>query len=218
MAINGVTFGTQHSLDDLNLILSKIDIPPAKPKTSYIDIPGGNGSIDLTEANGEIVYEDRTLSFTFTVHPDESATFDEVRSDISNQLNGQNCKITLDKDDDYYFYGRVTVDDYRTNKKVNEIAVKARVQPYKYKQNPTMVKFALSAQAKTVNISNSRKSVSPTVTVSEGGSASVEYEGNTFTFTAGTQRNADLRFTAGNNRVKISGSGTITFIYQEGSL
>ena len=174
MAINGVTFGTQHSLDDLNLILSKIDIPPAKPKTSYIDIPGGNGSIDLTEANGEIVYEDRTLSFTFTVHPDESATFDEVRSDISNQLNGQNCKITLDKDDDYYFYGRVTVDDYRTNKKVNEIAVKARVQPYKYKQNPTMVKFALSAQAKTVNISNSRKSVSPTVTVSEGGSASVE--------------------------------------------
>lgn len=218
MAINGVTFGTQHSLDDLNLILSKIDIPPAKPKTSYIDIPGGNGSIDLTEANGEIVYEDRTLSFTFIVHPDESATFDEVRSDISNQLNGQNCKITLDKDDDYYFYGRVTVDDYRTNKKVNEIAVKARVQPYKYKQNPTMVKFALSAQAKTVNISNSRKSVSPTVTVSEGGSASVEYEGNTFTFTAGTQRNADLRFTAGNNPVKISGSGTITFIYQEGSL
>ena len=218
MAINGVTFGTQHSLDDLNLILSKVDIPPAKPKTSYIDIPGGNGSIDLTEANGEIVYEDRTLSFTFTVHPDESATFDEVRSDISNQLNGQNCKITLDKDDDYYFYGRVTVDDYRTNKKVNEITVKARVQPYKYKQHPTMVKFALSAQAKTVNISNSRKSVSPTVTVSEGGSASVEYEGNTFTFTAGTQRNADLRFTAGNNRVKISGSGTITFIYQEGSL
>ena len=218
MAINGVTFGTQHSLDDLNLILSKVDIPPAKPKTSYIDIPGGNGSIDLTEAGGEIVYEDRTLSFTFTVHPDESATFDEVRSDISNQLNGQNCKITLDKDDDYYFYGRVTVDDYRTNKKVNEITVKARVQPYKYKQNPTMVKFALSAQAKTVNISNSRKSVSPTVTVSEGGSASVEYEGNTFTFTAGTQRNADLRFTAGNNRVKISGSGTITFIYQEGSL
>ena len=218
MAINGVTFGTQHSLDDLNLILSKVDIPPAKPKTRYIDIPGGNGSIDLTEANGEIVYEDRTLSFTFTVHPDESATFDEVRSDISNQLNGQNCKITLDKDDDYYFYGRVTVDDYRTNKKVNEITVKARVQPYKYKQNPTMVKFALSAQAKTVNISNSRKSVSPTVTVSEGGSASVEYEGNTFTFTAGTQRNADLRFTAGNNRVKISGSGTITFIYQEGSL
>ena len=69
MIETGILFGNIHSFYDLNLILSAVDIEPAKPKTTYVDVPGGDGSLDLTEALGEVKYYDRTHKFTLTMNP-----------------------------------------------------------------------------------------------------------------------------------------------------
>lgn len=220
MIETGIYFDNIHSYYDLNLVLSKVDIPPAKPKTSYVDIPGGNGSIDLTEAHGEVKYSDRECKFTFTMNPADDlseAAFEEKKTEVSNALAGRAFKITLDKDDDFYYQGRCTVDSYASNKKIRQIVVSAKVQPYKYKQNVTVLKFALSIAPKTVNIMNSRKSVIPTIECSDD-NTEIIFENETFILNAGTHKILDIQFTEGVNQVTISGSGTVTFRYQEGVL
>ena len=57
--MNGIKFDDIHSFYDLNLVLSQVDIPPATAKTSFVDIPGADGSVDMTEALGSVKYKDR---------------------------------------------------------------------------------------------------------------------------------------------------------------
>lgn len=132
---NGIRFGEIHSHEDLNLILSKADLPPAAVKTVFVDNPGGDGSWDLTEANGKVNYKDRTAKFTFSVLPEDD--FETKKTEVSNLLNGRRFKITLDKDPDYYWDGRCSVDSYSSNKKMRQIVVGATVAPYKLKQEKT---------------------------------------------------------------------------------
>ena len=145
--MKGVNFGNVHSYRNLNLILSEVYIPPATPKTTYIDVPGADGSIDQTEALGEVKYNDRDCEFLFSVLPTDD--FEEKKTEVSNLLNGQVFKITLDKDPDYYYQGRCTVDKYQADKMLRQITVKAKVHPYKFKQAPTAVAWTI---AKTKNL------------------------------------------------------------------
>jgi len=64
-----ISFNGVHSWNDLYLIpLERPVIPPPEVKTNLVDIPGGNGSIDLTNAlTGEPCYKDRTGSIEFMV-------------------------------------------------------------------------------------------------------------------------------------------------------
>ncbi len=114
MIEKGVYFGNIHTFFDLDLILSKVIVSPAVPKTVYIDIPGADGSLDLTEANGEVKYSDRDIKFTLTMNPasdlSESA-WEAKKTEVSNALNGKACRITLDKDPGYYWEGRCKVDE-----------------------------------------------------------------------------------------------------------
>ena len=139
----GVLFDNIHSFHDLNLIFAGAEIPPATPKENYIDVPGADSSLDLTEALGEVKYNDRSgCKFTFTMNPDgdlSDEAFEAKKTEISNLLNGTVRKITLDKDPDYYYLGRCTVNGYAQNKKIKQFVISAKVKPYKYKQNETEV-------------------------------------------------------------------------------
>ena len=103
MIETGVSFGDIHSFYDLNLILSLPDISPAIPKTNFVDLAGADGSLDLSEAHGEVKYQDRTHKFTFTMNPADDlseAAWEAKKTEVSNRLNGRACRITLDKDPD----------------------------------------------------------------------------------------------------------------------
>lgn len=125
-----------NSFNDLNLILSEVNIPPASPKTYFVDNPGGEGSIDLTETLGEVRFKDRTCSFVFHVLPEDD--FEEKKTQVSNLLNGKRCKIRLDKDPGYYWDARCTIDEYHCNRMIRKIVVGAVVAPYKLKSDKTM--------------------------------------------------------------------------------
>lgn len=217
MISNGISFDDIHSYYDLNLILSETKIPPATPKTTYIDVPGADGSIDLTESHGEVRYSDRECTFKFTVHPLDISAWEDKQTEVSNLLNGKVFKITLDKDDEFYYQGRCTVKEYTSNKNIKQITVAAKVKPYKYKQNLTIVTAALSSTPKTLNILNGRKSVSPTIECSSNNTV-ISFGDATFNLNAGTHKILDIRFVEGNNQVTVSGSGTVAFRYQEADL
>lgn len=217
MIETGIYFDETHSYYDLNLILSKSEIPPAKPKTSYVDIPGADGSLDLTESNGEVRFSDRECTFTFTVNPFEESTWEEKKTEISNLLNGKKVKITLDKDDEFYYFGRCTVDDYASDKRINKIVIVARVNPYKFKKNVTILNVEISETPKIINIMNSRKTVSPSITCTNDNTV-VVFGGATYNMGKGTHKFLDIQFAEGNNTVTVSGEGAVTFEFQEGEL
>lgn len=221
MIETGVLFGNIHSFYDLNLILSSVYIAPAMPKTSYVDIPGADGSIDTTEVHGEVKYYDRVHNFTFTMNPagdlSESA-WEAKKTEVSNLLNGRAFnKIATDKDPDYFWQGRCVVDDYKSNKRVRQFVISATVRPYKLKQSETVVSFALDGTEKTVTIRNGRKSVCPVIECTDD-NTHITFGNTEFAVNAGSHKFPDIMLVYGDNELKLSGSGTVTFRFQEGDL
>lgn len=213
----GISFDDIHSFYDLNLILSYVETPPAQAKTHYIDIPGADGAIDATDVHGETRYYDREIKFTFSMRPDDILTWEEKKTQISNILNGRKfAKITLDKDKDYYFTGRVTVDEVARNKKLRQIVVKATVNPWKYKQAETVYTKPLSATAAQITLCNSRKPICPLITCT--GETKITFDGLTYTLGAGSYKVLDIRLYEGENALTVSGSGVVTFRYNEADL
>lgn len=220
MIETGVLFNEIHSYRDLNLVLSNVDVSPATPKTVYVDIPGADGSLDLSEALGEVKFSDRTLKFTFTMPPggdlSESA-WEAKKTQVSNRLNGLACQITLDKDPGYYWQGRATVDEYLSTKRLRQFVISAVVRPYKLKQEVTVVSTAISSDGTTVTLKNSRRPVCPTVSCTND-NTKVVFGGATYVFGQGEHKNLGVRLVEGDNKVTVSGTGTVTFTYQEADL
>lgn len=218
MIETGILFDDIHSFHDLNLVLSGCDIPPATPKTNYVDIPGADGSVDLTEAHGEVRFNDRDCKITFTMKPDDVMTWEEKKTEISNLLNGKKAKITLDKDADFFYTGRCTVNSYLSSKKLRQIVVTARVSPYKLKHDETVLTYQLSDTPQTIIIQNSRKTVSPYIETSDRGTKVIFGDRTFGLIVAGTHRVLDILLVEGENQLTIFGKGTITFRFREGVL
>ena len=211
--MNGISFDDFHSYYDLNLVLSKVSIPPAKPKTNFVNIPGGDGSVDLTEALGEVKFNDRDCEFTFTVFPYDD--FEEKKREISSILNGKRFKIIVDKDPDYYWLGRCSVDKYKSGGLRLEIVVKAKVSPYKLKHELTKVIFP-AGESVVRTLENARKRAIPTIT--NTAEASIIFGDFTTTLEAGTHKIPDIELVEGENVVHVTSSAEVLFVWQEGDL
>lgn len=212
--MNGVWFDDVHSYNDLNLVLSQVNIPPAPAKTNYVDIPGSDGSVDLTEALGEVKYGDREdCSFVFTVFPYDD--FEVKKQQVNNLLNGQRCKITVDKDPEYYWIGRCAVSEYESDRNLHKITVTAIVAPYKLKHSPTVVSVPAGIRVQ-VNIVNGRKTTVPTITCTAA--TTIVRGDDTFSFNAGTHKDLELALKEGTTSLIITSTAAVTITYQEGDL
>lgn len=213
--MKGISFDDIHSFYDLNLVLSKVDIPPAVPKITLVDIPGGDGSVDLTEAFGEVKFKDRECTFTFTVFPYDD--FEEKKREINGLLNGKRCKITLDKDPDYYWEGRLSINEYASNKNLHQIVVGATVAPYKVKQEVTKVFVPGSSIGVRAVLYNGRKPVCPVITALQNDIIHNDHFNHQFT-ESGDFIIPELKLGFGETEVWIQSTNGVTFTYQERDL
>lgn len=211
--MKGIYFDDIHSFNDLGLILSAVDIPPATPKTNYVDVPCADGSIDLTEAVGEVRFEDRECSFAFTVMPNDP--IEPKKRAVNALLNGKRCKIVLDKDPDYYWEGRCRIDSYAAYKNVHEIAVKATVAPYRMKRDLTEITVSAGNNVE-IALTNARKTVIPTITCTA--ETQITVGENTFTLSSGTYQHTGLILTEGTTVVTVTSAEDVKFSYREGDL
>lgn len=209
--MKGVKFNEIHSFEDLNLVLAPFQMPPAEPKTNFVDVPGADGSLDMTESLGEVKYKDRTGSMTFSVLPQDD--FEVKKTQVSNLLNGLQCKITLDKDPEFYYLGRLSVKDYTANKMLRQITIDFRVQPYKFKRDVTEV---VVEGSKSIVLINNRKSVVPTITTTAN--TTITFGDATLEMNAGTHKFLDIYLKQGENPITIESDGVVTITYQEGAL
>lgn len=214
--LNGVTFGSYHSYDDLGLILTQKTIDPPPAKTATINVPGADGELDYTEYFGKITYQNRTLSFDFSLI-DSPNEFLQTYSRVLNLLNGRKMKIVLDDDPDFYYIGRVSVNEWESGERVGRIVIDVDAQPYKLKTAHTIVSQIVSGE-KQINCLNLRMETIPTIVLSA--EATVKFGDYSVTF-SGSRTDEEIIFEEGQNLLTVtpsSGSVTVTIDYQEGQL
>lgn len=213
--MKGVKFGSLHSFYEWGLILSEKEIKAPQPKTKAVDVEGADGELDYTEAFGDVKYQNRQLSFKFSKANIVPDGFLALFSVVQNALHGKKMQVILDDDPANYYFGRVTINEWKSNKRVGEIVVEVDAEPYKLKVAETVITQAVTDSAEIV-LTNSRKPVVPTITTTAA--MNITFGSFTAAVQAGTFRLPELQLAEGQNTVTVTGTGSITFRYREGSL
>lgn len=216
--MKGVTFGDLHSYRDLRLLLQpgkEIGSPEVKEKKVSVD--GADGELDYTDFFGEAKYGNVPLKFPFaTIVP--KSEFLTHFSFVKNALHGKKTRIILDDDPSSFYVGRVSVGKFTNEKNIGIITIECDCEPYKYKLARTIVRRAVNG-AETVILTNTRKRAVPEVWIETEGTMNIRYKDNLiWDLGPGSYTLPELELMEGDNAVSVTGTGTIAFEWQEGSL
>ena len=136
----------KNTWDDWHILAeSRPVFAPPEPKTNYIDVPGGNGSLDLSEALTRYpTYNNRTGTFKFKVMNDyevgnrivlesnDRNRWAQRYSEIMEYLHGKCLYAVLDDDPTWFYQGRFTVDSWESNDTWSVITIGYNVNPFKW--------------------------------------------------------------------------------------
>ena len=203
--------------NDFGLLLSPFELEIPEVQTNYIDLIGRDGSIDLTEVLGQVNYNNRELSLTFTVCSGIKNTL-EIYTELANFLHGQRTKIVLPSFEDYYLIGRCKIGNLNRTKKTNQITITANCEPYKYKQELTEITEEIGELPYKITINNLKMPTIPTITTTNN--VLMNFENADYSWSEGEHLNTSIVLKEGENifTFKEGSSGTVTFSYQEGTL
>ena len=212
--MKGISFDDFHSFRDFHLILKPKEMASPAVKVRKIEIEGVDSSLDYTDFFGEAKFEDFIQKFDFSTTVPQSE-FLSLYSTVKNALHGKKMRIVLDDDPHFYYLGRVSVLPFTTDKGIGLVSVECDCEPYKMKKNKTVVSATVVNSA-TVQLTNSRKRTVPEVKTSAA--MTIKFGGLSWSVGAGSFTLPELELVEGVNTVTVTGNGTITFTYQEGSL
>ena len=196
LIVNGIDLTERYGL----ILVDGYTLKPPEPKTYTVDIPGGNGVIDLTDAlSGDTVYKNRSQEFDlYAINVDN---FEKLKSDVSNLLHGKSFDYKITMDPDYTYHGRFMVSSYThstySNGKVGVIKVKIDADPYKYKKQQVIRVDAVGG--KIVYCMSGRMRVRPSIET--GGFLRVIFDGKKYELPQGTWDVNDILFEYGTNEI-----------------
>lgn len=215
--MKGIRFGEYHSYNDLRLILSSKEIGSPAVKENYIDLPGTDGAIDQTDFFGEPKYDNVTHKFEFSSMIPYGEFLSQY-STIKNAIHGRKLRIILDDDPLFFWMGRCRVSPFTTSRLIGAVTVECECEPYKYRLEKTAVTRTING-AETITLTNARKRAVPEVTIATESTMHLVFQGvNVWDLGSGVFTLPELELTEGENPVEVSGTGTITFTWQEGML
>lgn len=216
--MNQIKFRNKLSHDNWGIILNEFTIGEAKVKSAFVDIPFGDGALDLTESlTGKVTYGNRDCEFIFTF-PQPRSGWETIKRDIMQTIHGKKLNITTPDAPDCYLIARCSA-SFEIKDRLGVLKVKAITEPYFYKNAPTQKTTVIPAGGSiVVNFTNASKSVIPTFTVNA--TTTITFKGTPHVVNAGTHKLTDIIFTYGANSVTFAGTSTKTIIttYQEGVL
>ena len=134
---------------------------------------------------------------------------------IKNALHGQKLRIILDDDPGFYYVGRCYVSPYTNEKGIASVDVECECEPYKYKLTKTVVTRTVSGAA-DITLTNGKKRAVPEITATAA--MTFVFGDGSWAKAAGTFVIPELELMEGSNRVTVTGTGTVTFTWQEGDL
>lgn len=231
----GARIGGKHTYRDWGLgwVGVTIDFPEAK--IYLVDLPGGNGCIDLTTSltGGDVKYKDRNISLEFNLRDEDFIYWADITTSIADYLHGQRLKIILDIDTTFYYYGRLMLDTEKTDKAESKIVLSGTVDSYKYELYSSLERWrwndlsfvnGIIREYKElvvngsleINIPGRRMPVIPVIECSAA--MMVKYKGNTFSLPEGKSRVFDINTHEGDNVLTFTGNGTVSIDYRGGVL
>lgn len=213
--MKGVKFDNFHSYNDWGLILQKQEIGAPEPKTIQIEIEGGDGVLDLTDFFGEVKYKNRSLSFTFSRPGITQKDYFALFSVVQGAVHGKKMKVILDDDPSCFYYGRVEINKWKSNKTIGEIVIEVDAEPFKQEIGVSSFTQNVKGNA-TLSIYNTRKPVVPKITTNA--EFLISFGGYNDAYSPGTFTIPELELKEGYNQVYVEGTGTISFEYRRGWL
>lgn len=200
LIVNGIDLSIRFQM----ILLDGYTLSPPEPKTYTVDIPGGDGVIDLTSAlTGDVAYSNRSQSFTFmVVEPD---SFERVKTDVSNFLHGKSFDYEMTMDPGYTYHGRFSVAEYSHAVYsypglVGAFTVDIDADPYKSKGLQT---YRLNATGgKMFRLESGRKPVHPVIECTQP--CRVRWKDVVTVVPVGTYRLNDVLFTQGFNEIYVN--------------
>ncbi len=207
----------RHTADDWGLVMTGKVIGTPSVKEKITDLADRDGVLDHTEAlTGVPAYNTRELSFSFE-YLDSIEDWSPIFTEIRNFIHGRRLKIYEPDDPNYYYIGRASVSDPHGGL-VKAFTITVRADTWKYPITGETVIAEPVRASETIILPNSWRPVCPTITTT--GAVTFEFGGVNYSIAgAGTFRFPRFRLGYGVNRVTIvSGSGEITFTYQEGAI
>lgn len=232
---HSITFGDKNTWDDWHLIPKTRPLfNPPSVKTYVIDIPGGNGSLDLTESlTGYPTYKNRTGSWDFYVQ-NGFKDWATLYSEIMEYLHGQRMRVVLEDDPEYYYEGRFAVNTWKSDSYWSTISIDYDVNPYKRHYLPAGDDWLWDTFSfedgeirsydmlpvdgtLTLTIEGGIMPAPPIIIASAEG-MSVSMNGNTYALEKGTNYIAELAIQKGQNALTFTGTGSITVKYERGRL
>lgn len=222
-----------HTYKDWGLKWYGLEISSPDPKTNYIDIPGGDGKLDLSEAlTGDIKYDNRKIKLKFDVDGDYYKWIDKS-SEIMNFIHGKKAKIILDTDPSFYWYGRIELSSGKEDFSLGELEITADVEPYKndlissledWKWDIFNFETGVIRDYRNLNVDGKLKVVIPGTrkkicpTIQSTSNMELWVDGNIINIKQGTYRYWDIVLSKEDNILTFKGVGAISIEYRGGSL
>lgn len=116
---------------------SRPSIAQASYIEKYVDVPGRDGQYDLTDwlLGNRPSYTDRQGSLEFYVSNDKSGisykTWEALRTDIANYLNGVKIELILSDDPEWKYIGRCRLNDWKSEAHSSKVVIDYHLEPYK---------------------------------------------------------------------------------------
>lgn len=167
---HSVYYGSYNSWNTWCLVPSeRPSIAPPEIYTPYDDFKDGLGAIDLdllTNNDMEMVGRSGTHQWIIDTfeREDRGMEWFDVYSSILQKIHGKKMQIILEDEPNYYYYGRVSVKDYKAEASHSTLSIDYLVEPYKYDLAKTTHSITFNSEsgaAKT--ITNPGKYITPVV-------------------------------------------------------
>lgn len=233
----GVKFGEYHSSETWGLLLEKVIIGLPTPKKVLVDIPGGDGVLDLSSSlTGKMQYNTRMMEFYFDATNCNYYDWTDLISSIAAKIHGRNLRISLDIDPSYYYEGLAELSTEKTNEIISQIVITAECQPYKMELSSSLEDWewdffnfetGVIREYKEVPINGTldfmipgtQKRTVPTIIADVvSGTMTVEFEGVSYQIKNGENRIVQMLIKEGENHLVFKGKGTISVEYRGGML
>ena len=213
--MSDIRFGTKWAHADYGLIVAPYAIPLPEPQTNFVEIPGRDGALDLSEAFGTVRYADRVIELTLY----NRAPFDSLVSAFAADVHGRRMNVIFDRDPTFYYDARITIEDVERHWGYCELSLECRAKPYKLEQFETAITVLPTGSA-TVTLANTRMPVVPTITVSAdmAFAFTISEKDYSVTLPTGTHTVPSLVLMEGDTKIEITGTGRVTFTYRKGAL
>lgn len=224
---HSITIGDKNTWDDWHLIPATRPLfNPPTVKENMVNIPGGDGVLDLTASlAGRPTYNNRTGSWTFYVQ-NGFKDWSVLYSEIMVYLHGQTFKAILEDDPAYFYEGRFSVNQWKSDKDYSQIVINYNVGPYKKEINntgsdwlwdPFNFETGIIRNHKNLSVLTSLTVVvegdmmdSVPVIIASASGMQVTYEGKTYSLSKGANTIPQIVLHSGENTLIFAGQGTIT--------